>query len=271
MRERRAFGPASFAFWTNLRCSAFLLQRSSRDADEKDMGDVRVRAEEGYTVVELLVVVLILGFVMAAVLATGTATQKLAVRGNEASLAVRDAQSAVYRITRELRQATLINPTGTVAGTCPATATASCVDFLVRTQAFDAADNHVLQRVRIDCTQPYVGKTPRPSDAQYRSCVRYVSANTAVPAIVRTGVVIERVRNWASSTWPIFAYRRVDPAQTSANGWITASPSTNTTSSNAERINVTLQVPARGEAEVLGASRNLLVQDAAQLRNLGPS
>jgi len=235
------------------------------------MRPARLRQEDGYSIIELLVVLLILGFVLAGLYGTSIATQKLAVRGNEASQTVRDAQAAAYRITRELRQTTRIMPTGTAAGTCPATATASCIDFLVRTQQLDAANNHLQQRVRIDCTVPYVSTRPTATDAQYRSCARYVSADVTLPATTLTGVVIARVLNWTSTTaWPVFAYRQIDPTQASANGWINASPPTNLTSSDAERINVTLQAPSRGEAEKLGASRALLVQDAAQLRNILP-
>jgi hypothetical protein len=53
-----------------------------------------------------------------------------------------------------------------------------------------------------------------------------------------------------------------------ATGWGTTTGSTNTAGSPAERINVMLQVPSRGESPTLGARYALLVQDAAQLRNV---
>ena len=81
-------------------------------------------------------------------------------------------------------------------------------------------------------------------------------------------MLLQREVNWASATWPIFGYRKTDPTGASATGWITASPSTNTTPSDAERINVALEVPSRGEGRYLGTARNLLVQDAAELRNI---
>lgn len=225
--------------------------------------------EDGYTLVEALVVMLILGFVLGAIVMVSSAGQHQGIRETETSQAVRDAQTGAAIIARDLRQATQILPTGAASGQCASTVTASCIEFLERTRAFDANQNHVLQRVRIDCTGTYVPPKPDPYATQYRTCRRYVSANVATPATALQGIVVLRVLNWASgATFPIFSYRKTDPTGAAANGWITASPSTDTTSSDAERINVALQVPARGEGASLGRARSLLVQDAAELRNI---
>lgn len=231
----------------------------------------RIRKEDGFSLIELLVVMLIMGFVLGAMVMVSSAGQKLGVRDNEQGQATRSGQTATFVITRDLRQATQIMPTGVAGGTCSSTATASCIDFLIRTRAFNAAQDHVLQRVRIDCTQPYIAPKPDPYAGQYRSCKRYMSTNPAQPATALAGSVVARVLNWdTTSSWPIFSYRKTDPTQASANGWIAANPSTDTTSSDAQRINVTLQIPSRGESGALGNNETLLLQDAAELRNILP-
>jgi len=228
----------------------------------------RAAQQQGYTLVEALVVMLVLGFVLGAIVMVSSAGQRQGVRETETSQAVRDAQTGAAIITHDLRQATQIMPTGTANGMCPATATASCIDFLERTHAFDASQNHVLQRVRLDCTGTYAPPKPDPYATQYRTCNRYVSTSAGTPATALSQVLVLRVVNWNSATFPIFSYRKIDPTGAAANGWVTASPSTDTTSSDAQRINVALQVPARGEGGVLGRARSLLVQDAAELRNV---
>ena len=161
-------------------------------------------------------------------------------------------------------------------------ATANCVDFLVRSRSVDSSGNHLVRRVRIDCTQAYA--PPGGSDpyaAQYRSCLRYESADAAwnavpAPATTLTRTLLPRVLNWTSGTCPgssdaaftcpIFAYRRT--LATAATGWIVANPSTDTKASNAERINVAVMTPSRGEGKDLGGTHGDLIQDSAQLRNV---
>jgi type II secretory pathway pseudopilin PulG len=237
-------------------------------------GWAHARAEDGISLVEMLVVIFVLTFIMGGILTSALTANRLGVRDSETAQAVSAAQTAAYRMTVDLRQAIQIMPTGAAAGTCPAASTASCIDFLVRSRTIDpTTQNHWVRRIRLDCTQPYVAAGD-PYASTYRSCVRYVSTDVAdpgtpAPATIRSGVVLSRVLNWttgtcasvdATFTCPIFAYFKSDA--TSSTGWNTANPST-----GAERINVVLQVPSRGEAYSVGASRSLLVQDSAQLRN----
>jgi type II secretory pathway pseudopilin PulG len=257
----------------------------------------RSRAEDGISLVEMLVVMLILGFILAGIVTTSVNSQRLGARDRESAQAVRDAQTAAGRMTAELRQAIAIMPTGAGTGMCTSTNTASCIDFLIRTRTIDpTTNNHWIRRVRIDCTQPYVAATD-PFASSYRSCVQYVGTDiadsgncfqsngtaqptivpacTPAPATVKSGQLVARVLNWTTGTCsavdstftcPIFAYRKSDP--TMATGWNTTTGSTDIAGSPAERVNVTLQVPSRGESPRLGARYALLVQDAAQLRNV---
>jgi prepilin-type N-terminal cleavage/methylation domain-containing protein len=237
------------------------------------MALARMRQEDGFSLVELLVVMLMMGFILSGLMLSGTSAQRLGTREKEASQAVRDGQSAAYTMTRELRQATQILPAGATAGQCPAGTSANCVEFLERTRTIDpATSDHTLQRVRIDCTVAYALNPSDTHGNEYRSCARYVSADPNVPPTASTGVLVPRVINWAASTCnakdaaftcPIFSYRVTDATQ--ASGWGTAAAFT-----SAQRIDVTLQVPSRGEAFGAGAgtSRSLLVQDSAQLRNV---
>ena len=241
----------------------------------------RLHDEAGFSLTELLAILLIMVIVVGAIFTTGTAADRLGTENRESTQAVRDAQSAVYAMTRELRQATRIMPTGTASGTCPSTATASCIDFLVRVPGVDSATgNHPLQRVRLDCTAPYTPPKPDSYASTYRSCLRYESTattdgSTPAPATVRTGTLVERILNWTTGTCsaadpnltcPVFAYRRTD--STSSSGWTAAAASTNTTGSTAQRIDVTLQVPSRGETGSIDEAKALLVQDGAHLRNV---
>jgi prepilin-type N-terminal cleavage/methylation domain-containing protein len=230
----------------------------------------RLSDEDGYTLVELLVVVLISGFVLGGLVLSGTSAQRLGSREKESAQAVRDAQTAAFTMTRELRQAVQILPAGTAPGQCAAGTSANCVEFLVNTRTIDSSQNHVRRRVRLDCTRAYTLNPADPNKASYRSCARYVSTDVAVPPTVMSGVLVARVLNWAANTCnnvnatftcPVFAYRKTDASQ--ASGW--GSPAAFT---DAQRIDVTLQVPSRGEASISGSSRSLLVQDSAQLRNI---
>jgi len=250
-------------------------------ADDRPMQRRASRAgEAGFSLVEVMVVLLLLSFILGAIITSALTAESLGARNQESAQAVRDAQVAVQAMTRELRQAVRIMPTGSSAGMCPSTSTAGCVDFLVRSRTIDpATSNHYVRRVRLDCTVAYAAAGD-PSAAQYRSCARYVGGEVldpavAAPATTLTGVLIPRILNWTTGTCaaidptftcPVFGYRKSDP--TSATGWVAASASTDTASSDAERINVTLQVPSRGESWARGAKRNLLVQDGAQLRNV---
>lgn len=240
----------------------------------------QLRAAEGYSLVEALAVLLVLAVLVGAIVSSSVTSQTLGARNQEAAQAVRAAQVAVSAMTRELRQASALMPAGTAAGTCPVAQTASCVDFLVRSRTIDATtQNHNVTRVRFDCTVTYT-KAGDPYATTYRSCARYASAEVAepgvpAPATTLTGTLVARVLNWttgtcsaadATFTCPIFAYRKSD--STGANGWIPATAATTTAASDAQRINVTLQVPQRGENYARGFSRAILVQDGAQLRNI---
>ena len=221
--------------------------------------------------VELLVVMVMLGFIVGGLVLSGSSAQRLGLREREVSQSMRDAQTAALKMTRELRQATQILPAGNATGQCPAGTSASCVEFLVRTRTINATTlNHGLMRVRIDCRVAYTLNPNDPYAGTYRSCVRYASVDTSVPPTTSTAVLVPRILNWtvntcnakdATFTCPVFNYRTTDVTQ--ANGWAVAS-----TFTAAQRIDVSLQIPARGEATRAGTSRALLVQDSAQLRNL---
>jgi prepilin-type N-terminal cleavage/methylation domain-containing protein len=78
--------------------------------------------EDGFTLVELLVTILILGLVMGATVSMLSTTYAIVPGDIEASHSIEDAQVGINRMTRELRQATTIavyDASAAVAGSNP--------------------------------------------------------------------------------------------------------------------------------------------------------
>src|SRR3954469_7985965 len=116
--------------------------------------------EEGFSLVELLVVILILGLVLGAVVKLSVTGQKAAARDRERNIAVEAGNSFVYRMTNELRQTTMIHLSDT---SCPKTtsAPANCIDFNLESRTVVARDPstgavtsiaRTARRVRFNCS-----------------------------------------------------------------------------------------------------------------------
>ena len=88
-------------------------------------------SEGGFTLVELLVTILILGLVMGATISILTTTQRAVPGDIEASHTIEDAQVGLNRMTRELRQGTnvTIYDSGTADTTAPIDGDQITADF----------------------------------------------------------------------------------------------------------------------------------------------
>ena len=124
----------------------------------------RVSDERGFVLVELLIVLALLGVILSALLLFADTAHKLTPKEQERAMAIQTAQSGIYRMTRELRQAHQVN-----------VAQPLVIDV-------NYASSGVNRTVRYDCSQAH------PTVAAYSRCVRIESGRP-------NEVVVDRVLN----------------------------------------------------------------------------
>jgi type II secretory pathway pseudopilin PulG len=150
----------------------------------------RVRSEEsGWTLIELLISSVLLIVILGAVLALLDSANKLAPQDNERALDIREAQTGVYRMTRELRQTySLVSTTG----------------YKIEAHVWENGADH---DVTYDCTG---SSSAGPNLGQ---CVRFeITAGVQGPATT----VIDRLLNKPGSGMPpVFAYKNGPNGNTS--------------------------------------------------------
>jgi type II secretory pathway pseudopilin PulG len=228
----------------------------------------RINREDGWSLVELLVVILILGLVLGAVIKLSVIGQKAAARDRERNITVESGNSFIYRMTNELRQATMIHLSDT---SCPTatSAPANCIDFNLESRTAVARDpstgavtsvTRTSRRVRFNCSTG--------------SCFRAVSTNVATaPSATVQQQFVTNVQN-ASVTAPggtlppIFDYQAWSTA--SPAGWKSttlqfSSPSITLPPPN--WVNVTLAVARTGSRRT-GLKGTIDFQDAADFKNM---
>jgi type II secretory pathway pseudopilin PulG len=118
-----------------------------------------LRSQAGFSLLELTMAATLLGVVVIAILAVADTSQKLAPKDQERAHAIRETQTGLHQMTRELRQAHAI------VSTSP---TAMTVRVLV---------NGVEQEVTYRCDQPH------PTNSAWKRCLR------------GTRLVVDRVLN----------------------------------------------------------------------------
>jgi hypothetical protein len=125
--------------------------------------------EDGYGLIELMVVASLLVIVLGAILALAETTQRIAPKETERAHVIRDAQVGLHRMTRELRHAYLAP-----------TVTGSTI------QASVLGAGGGTKTVSYQCNQAH------PTDSAYTRCLRYVLSGGTW-----TGgeVIVDRVLN----------------------------------------------------------------------------
>lgn len=182
---------------------------------------------------EVIFVIAIFGFVMAAVITFSTSTSKLAPRDQERRDALRDAQAGLALMTRELRQAYAVRSW-----------TANQMDVLVTIRS--KGD----RRVRYDCGAAYPQVAANPHDDAWRRCVRYEGSDlNSVPSANAT-VAIDRVLNGSiSDPDPVFTYESVSPSQP-------------------RFVEARIEAPVLGERNDRRPTSQIVLDDGFHLRNL---
>ena len=235
--------------------------------------------EAGWTLVELLIVVLLLGVVLTAVLSITDGTQKTATADNERTNTIGDAQVGIARIADDLRHACVIFGAGGTGSTgyfcrqnftaAPAasacTRSSDCVDMILDTRTGVArpsgATTRGLLRVRINCG------TADPASGSQTQCARY--AVTCTPAscpspTALTGVLVRSITNGGAAGSPsnVFVYCTRDTIS-SASG----APACAANPAAAGAVQVSLAVARKG-ARVTGGAGAFLLSEGAELKNI---
>jgi prepilin-type N-terminal cleavage/methylation domain-containing protein len=131
-----------------------------------------LRRESGFTLLEVTITAALLGIVIVAILAIADTGQNLAPKDQERAHAIREAQTGLHGMTRELRQAQ---------------------------QVVAATPSSMTVRVPIDGTETtvtYRCDEPHPTNDAYTRCVRDGDSGTRM--------VVDRLQNGAS----VFEYTR---------------------------------------------------------------
>jgi prepilin-type N-terminal cleavage/methylation domain-containing protein len=123
-----------------------------------------VSQERGFALVELLVVITLLSVILSAILLFADTAHKVTPKEQERSMAIQQAQTGIYRMTRELRQAHQVNMAQPLV-----------IDV-------NYASSGVNRQVRYDCDEPH------PTVASYSRCVRMEAGQP-------NEVVVDRVLN----------------------------------------------------------------------------
>ena len=135
----------------------------------------RLREQKGFTLIETVLVAATLSVILVAILQISDTTQKLAPKDQERAHVLREAQTGLHRMTRELRQATEVLATG---------------PHLMDVQT---PVRGVSTRVTYRCDQSH------PTNSSWRRCVRFEGSASAL--------VVDRLLN---GTNPVFTFE-TDP------------------------------------------------------------
>ena len=237
----------------------------------------RVRDSRGFTLVEMLIVMLLLSIVVGALLAILDDTTSVANRDQERSTAVQEANSSLRRMVNELSEAVRI-----------VSADPNSIDFVIRSQG----PGKPRKRIAYDCGATYTGRTALASDAAtYRQCNRSENVldteTVCCDAPAGSVMVVDLLRNGAETGYhpsctggqasamvPVFTYSQRDIAtgalEIVCNNAGTALTAPQQTTSVAHIV-ITFRTPRRGERTQATGFRgdpNIFLQDGVFLKNM---
>jgi prepilin-type N-terminal cleavage/methylation domain-containing protein len=173
----------------------------------------RLAAEDGFTLIEVLMVAALLAVVVTATLTPFEFAQTQTPKDVEYAKAITDASTGLQRMMSDIRQAYRIEAT-----------TPNSIEF-------NAVENSSDLQLLYECDEPYPSATGNTHYKEYRRCLR-VSAptGTTLPSIATGSVVVDRLLN-ATSAAPVFTFK-------DASG--------NADPTNPTYVEANVQLPARG-------------------------
>jgi prepilin-type N-terminal cleavage/methylation domain-containing protein len=189
--------------------------------------------ERGFTLPELLLSMVVFGFVMTAVLSMLDTTAKLSTNDQERPAAINEARTGVASMVRELRQAYQV-----------VSASPNHMEVLVRLNGVD-------MDVSYQCDVPVAGTT-------LRRCYRLATINgQPLPALGQGKIVVNRLVNGTTS----------DPVFCALDSVTNTCGAPDPTADAATYYGVTVKVPTKGERKK-GYRGNVVFNDGFSLPNI---
>jgi prepilin-type N-terminal cleavage/methylation domain-containing protein len=212
----------------------------------------RAREQAGFTIIEVLVVVLLLGVVMVPLMNAMVFEGKQTPIDTSYAQAIGAQSAGLQRMVQEVRQAYAIESTNGD----PGTGQGSYIDFLIMVYNASSGTDQPWE-VKYDCGQV------SPSNSSYNACVRFACQATAydtrctLPSTSRNAVV-DRI---LPSSPPVFTFRdrNGNPATDAQDIWT---------------VEATAQVPAHGSQWygrhplTYGVSHPIVLDNQTNLPNL---
>jgi prepilin-type N-terminal cleavage/methylation domain-containing protein len=197
----------------------------------------RLAVEDGFTLIEVLIVAAILAAVLTALLTPFEFAQSQTPKEVEYAKSITDASTGLQQMMREIRQAYRVDST-----------TPNSI-------IFNAIINSSNLEILYECDLPYPETTGNTHWREYHRC-RRVSATTgkALPAPTTGGVVIDRLLN-GTSTAPVFTFK---------------DSSGNVNATNPTYVEAKILVPARGPLNS-GLNHAIELKNGTEIPNLAPS
>lgn len=233
----------------------------------------RLACERGFSLTELLVVMLLLGLILGAAIAVFTAGRRTAVADQERADTVLQAQATITRITTDLRHGYLFH-VGADSSCGGSTSWTNCIDFdargrtSVNTSTTPPTVTRTFLRIRYDCfTASKCARSTTTATCVSPSCTSppTLSAPTATGSTLITNLQNSSVTAPGGTPAPVFDYLK-------AGGVSMASSEIPTSSFSAPApyaIRVTLAIARKG-ARRTGLAGNIYFQGAADLKNMNP-
>jgi prepilin-type N-terminal cleavage/methylation domain-containing protein len=233
----------------------------------------RLACERGWSLTELLVVIALLGVILGATITSITAGRNTAVADQERADTVAQAQTAITRMTTDLRHGYLFH-VGADSSCGASTSWTNCIDFDARgrtsvdTSTTPPTVTRAFARIRYDCfTANKCVRSRTTANCVGTSCTSppTLSAPPATGSTLIANLQNSTVTAPGATPAPVFDYLK-------AGGISMASaeiPASSFSASPPYSIRVTLAVARKGERR-RGLAGNVYFQGGADLKNMNP-